>query len=285
MRWVRALPLALASALSPTLGANPREPVLAWALRLLPWRTRRGMLLHGAPALIAGIVAGVVVVQRASGPASPFPGETVLFIAVIARMLSDVMTMTRSAGRLGVEFRSGRWDMLRLTGQGEAAVLRALFVAAHAGAWRLMVMMLGLQIGLLAALGLAARPAAVERAEVWALLLLTAILLGAELALRPRAVAAMTLAASATAPRAGESVLIGGVLLVVYWVAQGVAALAGLLAFTLIFGWFSARWPPFALNALTIAFVAAPAMAVTLLAQRLALQRLVLAVVRHDSGV
>lgn len=285
MRWVRALRLALRSALSPTLGADPREPVLAWALRPLPWRTGRGRLVHGATALISGAAAGFLIIQHSAGSRGGPSGDTAVLAAALARMLLDTMTLLRAADRPGFELRSGRWDLLRLTDQGEGAVLRALYAAAHAGVWRLTLLMLGLQTGLLAGLALAVRTAPGERPAILALFTAATVAFGIELVLRPRAVVAIAFATSAAAPSAAGSVALGGIALVFYWAGQAAAGLIGLLAFTFIFGWFTAILSPVVFGALAATFVAVPAIAVTLFLQRVSLRRLALAVIRHDLGV
>jgi len=268
------------------MGVNHGEPVLAWLLRGMPWsldpgRTRRTALWTFGPALLLGALAGALLVRF---QALPWVG---LFL-LTARLVLDVLTMTRSWGRIGLEYRTGRWDLLRLTAQSEGAILRAHYAASHAGVWREMLVFLGLQTGALFTAGVAniATYATYSPTYAWVVLVLLAFitLLSLDLLLRPRALAALGLALSASAPRAGLAAVLGGFVLMGFWFAQGVALLIGLFFASLL-----AVFPTedvgavFASTMLVIAILTPP-LFVTLLVQRMALFRLAVAVAARDAS-
>lgn len=276
---------ALRRLLSPTMGINRSEPVLAWLLRGMTWlvsgRARRtGLRMLTFSFLLGWLVGALFVSLEATGW---------LAIALIAsRFVLDGLTMTRSWGRIGLEYRTGRWDLLRLTAQTEGAILRAHYAAAHAGVWREMLVFLGLQTGMLLALGLAGTATSIvyPASSLWVIFVSLGLIaiLSFDLLLRPRALAVLGLALSASAPRAGLAAVLGGVALIGFWFAQFVALLTGFF-----FASFLAVFPPSEAGAVFISTLLAiatltPPMLVTVFVQRAALFRLAVAVAARDAS-
>ena len=277
---------ALRRLVSPTLGVNHGEPVLAWLLRDMPWlhgpgHTWRTALGVFGLSFLLGALTGALLARS----------EAIAWIIlplIGSRFVLDGLTMTRSWGRIGLEYRTGRWDLLRLTAQTEGAILRAYYAASCAGVWREMLVFLGLQTGMLLTTTLAdvATFTGYPASALWVILVsLGAVaILGFDLLLRPRAVAALGLALAASAPRAGLAAVLGGVALIGFWFAQFVALLAGFFVAS-----FLAVLPSSEVGAVFVSTLLAiatltPPLLVTLFVQRTALFRLAVAVAARDAS-
>ncbi|HYO88221.1 MAG TPA: hypothetical protein VER79_06200 [Candidatus Limnocylindrales bacterium] len=216
---------------SPTLGADPADPVLAYVLRRQPWARRPGAWKQGALAFAVAAVVTVALLAFAAlaGRALIDP---VLLLIVALRLGFDLMALLDTLGRLGPEFASGRWDALRLTAQTEGVMLRAQDAAAQARIWRPLWAALGAQTCglLLAGAWLSVQPLAGDAAGTLVSAAILALLLALELLLRVRAVHAVGLALSASAPRAGIAALFGALALLPIWLVQLAILLLGLMA-------------------------------------------------------
>lgn len=276
---------ALRNLFSPTLGVDRSEPVLAWLLRAMPWlqsgrSVRAGLLVFGPSLALGGILGGWVVQADAGG--------WLLLFLIVSRIVLDGMTMARSWGRLALEYQTGRWDMLRLTAQTEGAILRAHYAAASASVWRLMLALFGLQTGALLTILLGEIISAIGYpSSLWTVFIPLDLIfvLGLDLLLRPRALAALGLALSASAPRAGMAAVLGSVALILFWFAQVMA---------LGVGFFLASFTALASRNYVLSIVVAsvlglavliPPLLVTLFVQRVALFRLASAVAAREAAV
>ena len=184
-----------------------------------------------------------------------------LLLPVTLRLVLDELTMVRAWGRIGLEYRTGRWDALRLTAQTEGDLLRAHYAAAYAGVWRLMMAVLGVQTGVVVALMVFTlrEPVAFGSPVVPLFTLTTAgVILVLDVLMRTRALAALGLALSASAPRAGAAAVLGSLALILFWFAQMVAILTGLMlasfvaAFASLLIFDSFDWSTLALLALVL---------------------------------
>ena len=269
---------------SPTLGVNREEPVTAWALRRADW-LRPGAVRANAIAIVpTGVLTGLVL----SGVAAANRRGSAEFVAVVAlvvaRLVLDYLIVARSATRLGPEFESGRWDQIRMTAQTEGAMLRAHFTAAYAGGWRLMTLVLGLQIGVVAGLILTVP---LGYAGLWTIVryLPFGLTLGAlftvELLLRVRTVNAIGLAFSASLRRGGMAVVASVLALVMVWIVQFAALLIGLLAVS--FAMVPFQYPiPWWADVAVLFFAFAPVILVIFFVERVALYRLARAVAERS---
>jgi hypothetical protein len=254
------------SLFSPTLGADPHEPVLAWSLRSLPWLTRGRAARHGVLVFVGGGLASAALLLATGG--SGMAVSLALLLPVALRLVLDELTMVRAWGRIGLEYRTGRWDALRLT-----------------GVWRLMMAVLGVQTGVVVSLLVfTLREPAASGSPIVPLFTLTTagVILVLDVLMRTRALAALGLALSASAPRAGAAAVLGSLALILFWFAQMVAILTGLMlasfvaAFASLLIFDSFDWSTLALLALVLP------LAVDVLVQRSALYRLALAVAERD---
>lgn len=220
---------SLRNGLSPVLGVNRADPVLVWALRQQAWALGAGAWKHGVAAFLAGALTGACLLGLASALRLPL-FDLALLMIVALRPLADLVALAGSWGRLGPEFRSGRWDALRLTAQTEGSLLRAHEAAAHARLWRLLWAALGAQTASLfmAALWLPAQ-ARIDAAPVVAAAAVLSVPLALELLLRVRAMTTVGLALSAASSRAGTAVIFGGLALLLLWFVQVVMLVLGLL--------------------------------------------------------
>lgn len=286
---------ALRRLFSPALGVDHSEPVLAWLLRRMPWlqseRARAAALIF----FFIGFTASTVIFL-ALGRSLPAADVWVMLVFVGVRLLLDGLAAASAWGRLGPEYRSGRWDLLRLTAQTEGALLRAHYAAAHAGVWRMAMFGLGVQSGAALAfvtIWFATRSNYPLQFPVWAFALM--LLAGWELLLRPRTLVAVGLALSATAPRAGVAALLGGAALMLFWVANLAVLIVSSLAATTVLGLITLPWQVAqsdAFVALILAFslalfgvVFGSLMILDVFVQRAALFRLASAVANRDAAV
>lgn len=188
---------ALHNAFSPTLGVSLREPVLAVCLRDQTWLQKGRSARAGALAFAFGfgLIAALAVVFPLS--AYDLPLALVLVITGV-RVVLDTVTLARSWGRIGDEFRTGRWDLLRLTAQSEGALLRAHYAAAYASVWRLLLVALGAQTAATLVVVLSNATQIARSAQgppfAWLAALAGIALFAVELMARPRALAALGLA-------------------------------------------------------------------------------------------
>jgi hypothetical protein len=170
------------------------------------------------------------VIAAASLVSWPLLNPVVVLVLGL-RPIMDWRALAGAWAQLGPEFRSGRWDQLRLTGKTEGGLLLAHEAAAHARLWHTLWAALGAQTAALAlaALWLAGQPLAAETAQIIAVAALLALLLGADLWLRARALTMVGLALSASLPRAGGAALAGGLALLLLWIVQLALVMLGLM--------------------------------------------------------
>ena len=275
---------ALHNAFSPTLGVSLREPVLAVCLRDQTWLRKGRSARAGALAFAFGfgLIAALAVVFPLS--AYDLPLALVLVITGV-RVVLDTVTLARSWGRIGDEFRTGRWDLLRLTAQSEGALLRAHYAAAYASVWRLLLVALGAQTAATLVVVLSNATQIARSAQgppfAWLAALAGIALFAVELMARPRALAALGLALSASAPRAGSAAVLGSMALLLFWAAQAAALFTGfvlastIVAFALLWG-ASDQWTLLAFGVFLMP------LALDWFVQRAALYRLALAVAERD---
>ncbi|MBL8147302.1 MAG: hypothetical protein JNL34_13035, partial [Anaerolineae bacterium] len=177
---------------------------------------------------------------------------------------------------------------LRLTAQTEGAILRAHYAAAYASAWREMLVFLGLQTGMLltSMLTNAATDTVYSASALWVVFLSLGfiVILGFDLLLRPRALAALGLALSASAPRAGVAAVLGGVALIAFWFAQSVALLTGFFFASILAVFPSSEVGAVFVSTLLTVAILTPPLLVTLFVQRTALFRLAVAVAARDAS-
>lgn len=259
---------------------------MAWFVRGMPWLTNGRAASTGALAFTGGLSGTLLAALVLNAPPGDLPFWMIALVAG-SRLTLDTLAMTRSWGRIGLEYRTGRWDLLRLTAQSEGALLRAHYAAAYAGVWRPMLIALGVQTGILAALALIAVPPAPLPSWWMSLvgLALMTVVIGAELLVRPRALSALGLALSASAPRAGSAAVAGSTALILFWAVQLAALFTGLVAASFI-GAFATLifnevrdWSWLALIAFALP------LAVNVFVQRAALYRLARAVAKRDAAV
>ncbi|MFN8380043.1 MAG: hypothetical protein U0452_15370 [Anaerolineae bacterium] len=273
---------ALRRLFSPTLGVARSEPVLAWMVRGIPWlresrATRAGVL---AFSIGFGLIAALAVAFAFS--ATELPVALLLVIAGV-RVVLDTATLARSWGRVGEEYRTGRWDLLRLTAQSEGALLRAHYAAAYASVWRLLLAALGAQTAatLIIMLSNFTQIARSPQSSpfAWLAAISGITLFTVELMARPRALVALGLALSASAPRAGSAAVLGSMALLVFWAAQGAALFTGfMLASAMLWG-ASEEWTWLAFGIFLLPLT------VDWFVQRAALYRLAVAVDARDAAV
>jgi hypothetical protein len=204
--------------------------VLLWLLRRQGWVRSPGVWWHGALAVLTGALASAVVLAAASLVRWPLLNPAILLVVAL-RPIMDWLALSGAWAQLGPEFRSGRWDQLRLTGKTEGGLLLIHEAAAHAHLWRALWAVLGAQTAALAlaALWLAGQPLGGQRAQILGGAGLLALLLGVELWLRVRALTMVGLALSASLPRAGGAALAGGLALLLLWLVQSALVLLGLM--------------------------------------------------------
>jgi len=267
------------------MGVNRREPVLAWLLRGQLWLTRGSAARVGRLSFILALLLGAL----AGAVALRVQVEGALILLVLgSRIVLDGLAMARSWGRIGLEYQTGRWDVLRLTSQSEGAILRAHYAAAYAGVWRPLLIVLGIQSGVLLTMSavavarIALHPAALISMALVSLAFIA--ILNLDLLWRPRALTALGLALSASVPRAGMAVVAGGIALIGYWFAQLAALGTGsvLTSFLAIFSMDEASAVTMSLLMGSFAFVLP--LLVTVFVQRAALFRLAAAVAARDDA-
>lgn len=275
----------LRNALSPVLGVNCADPVLTWALRRQMWALDRGAWKHGAAAFFAGALPLAALLGAASALGwRPF--DWALLLIVVLRPIADMLALAGSWGQISSEFRSGRWDMIRLTTQTEGGMLRAHEAAVHARLWRPLWAALGAQTAslLIAALWLSSQPLAGEMALNMSIATLLASLLASELLMRVRAAATVGLALSAASPRAGTAVVFGGLVLLLLWLVQGAVLIFGLMFASLGTGLISLIIGELSSVAFILLFPALWLLAVHHFVRRVALHSLANAVIRRDEA-
>ncbi len=287
MRFWASLQSALRNALSPTLGANTNSPVLIWALRRHAWVLRGRVATVSAQAFAAGFALTIIALLLASLARWPLL-DPVLLLIVALRLGLDMVALVGSWGRLGPEFASGRWDMLRLTAQTEGGMLRAHYAAAHVRVWRPVWAAIGAQAGGLAisAVWLWTQPLTpIGSADTIGIVAALALILALELLLRASAVTAIGLALSASAPRAGTAAIFGGLALMLLWFVQTAVLLLGFTLGSIGASLLEVLGGAFASGLLLVAVPALLMMATHLFAQRAALHRLASAVAERDAAV
>ena len=283
----RELNTALRNSFSPVMGVDRREPILAWFLRIQANRPRkwRNAVIGAACAL--GFILGFAIVLKYF-PASWRATEVTVIVWVVARMMLDSFAVTRCAGRLGEEFRSGRWDQMRMTFQPEARLLRSHSAVAHVTVWRAMLVVMCIQIGGMVGFVLVQD----YRYPIGSYAVLTEfvgalfgiVLCGLELLLRPRTAVAVSLAVSARVPAYSAATIFGLIAMLPVWMVEVAAGLAGFLVARWGAGYIVEALPDYMFLPVVVTLCTVPLIAAGVLVHRYAESRLAVAVAARDAS-
>ncbi|MFQ3567170.1 MAG: hypothetical protein SNJ59_09225 [Aggregatilineales bacterium] len=248
--------------LTPFAEISPQHPLLMLERKLCErgrpsQRFRKRMRVQFAAGVLLGMVLWLGVMIAANGfsgslsdfeRAIPAGGSLNMLFAACGSLLLDIAAVNAGLHGHVRALLEGRQDLLRLTGQPQAAFVRAHHAAAQMRVWPAVLLLVGFRAGALICTGLAVVAWLVAAGpfmdELWSLVFISAALVSggllAALALlepfwRVRATTAVGMWVSAMSVDGISVSLLAIAALFAFWITQGLVIIALLLVSTFLF--------------------------------------------------